>query len=292
MISLIICSRNNNIKGLLKENIDETIGVEYELIVIDNSHKNYSLFSAYNVGVKKAMFPYLCFIHDDIYFHVEKWGERVISHFKGNSKVGILGVAGSHYMPKTPSGWYQPHVTSGGCIQGFFKDDNYYTEKRIDLHRFAGKTSIEAIAVDGMWFCIPKHLFSQISFDEKNFNGFHCYDLDICFQIRSIGYQVRILSDIVIEHSSYGNFSSEWVVNTNLLFEKWKDKLPMVAGVVMSSDEMKIREEMVSETFLYISAYAKTLKELEMVRNSFSYRWGKLLIKPFSKIKKLLIGIK
>ena len=54
MLSLIICSRHSDISDKLKDNIQKTIIAEYELIVIDNSKNKYSIFSAYNEGVKKA----------------------------------------------------------------------------------------------------------------------------------------------------------------------------------------------------------------------------------------------
>ena len=66
MISLIICSRTADISDELKQNIATTIGCEYELCVIDNSRNEYSIFTAYNEGVRRAKGDILCFMHDDI----------------------------------------------------------------------------------------------------------------------------------------------------------------------------------------------------------------------------------
>lgn len=285
MISIIICSCHFDIQQSLKENIDNTIGAEYELIVINNTLNKYSICSAYNIGIKKARFPYLCFMHEDILFHTDNWGNYVISHFK-ESKAGIIGVVGSHFMPDTPSGWYHPQVTSGGCIQRLYDGNTILSEKRINLTRFNGKNSIEAVALDGMWFCMPKAIFDIISFDENTFTGFHCYDLDICFQVRKAGFQVHIVSNILIEHFSYGHYNYQWVENSLVLYNKWKETLPQVAGVEMSEYEMKIRKDLVSEIFLYMSAYAKSSLELDNIRKSYSYRIGKFIIKPLSVIKR------
>ena len=46
MISCIICSRKSDISAELKQNIQDTIGTDYELVIIDNSHSQYSIFSA------------------------------------------------------------------------------------------------------------------------------------------------------------------------------------------------------------------------------------------------------
>jgi hypothetical protein len=57
MLSLIICSRYSVISNDLKKNIKLTIGVKFELIVINNSNNEFSIFSAYNEGVKKSLLP-------------------------------------------------------------------------------------------------------------------------------------------------------------------------------------------------------------------------------------------
>jgi GT2 family glycosyltransferase len=284
MISIILCSKNVNITSELNNNIHDTIGVDYELIVVDNSKNKYSIFSAYNQGVKRAKFPILCFMHDDVLFHTNGWGEKVISHFQ-DEKVGIIGTFGSHFMPKTPIGWYQSKLVSGGGIQRFIENGKYRIEHQMYLSYLNEDLSIEAVVVDGLWFCIPKSMFSQISFDELTFNGFHCYDLDICMQIRKEGFQVRIISDILIEHFSLGGFNLDWVKNTLLFFEKWKEQLPQVAGIRLSKKEMKIREEIVSETFIWMSAYAQCNQELKNIRQSKAYKLGKLIFKPFSKLR-------
>lgn len=74
MISLIICSRTPTISEELSTNIAETIGCEYELVVIDNSKNEFSIFSAYNEGVKRSNGDVLCFMHDDILFRTLNWG--------------------------------------------------------------------------------------------------------------------------------------------------------------------------------------------------------------------------
>ena len=87
MISIIICSRNKDIPSELKQNIADTIGVDYELVVIDNSRNQYSIFSAYNEGVKRAKGDMLCFMHEDVVFKNCNWGERVIKHFQNNKSL-------------------------------------------------------------------------------------------------------------------------------------------------------------------------------------------------------------
>lgn len=222
MLSLIICSREADISLSLKENIRETIGIQYELIVIDNSKNKYSIFSAYNEGVRRAKYPYLCFMHDDILFHTHEWGEKIIKHFD-DPKLGIIGVVGSHYMPKLPGAHWSAGISSGNIIHTI--DD--ITKK--EFWRFYGNkiNTKEAICLDGCWLCIPSKLFLKIRFDEFTFSGFHCYDTDICLQIVNLNYKVNIIFDIDIEHFSLGQRNHDWLNNIFLLYHKWKKKLPL-----------------------------------------------------------------
>ena len=50
IISIIVCARGNIQK--LRDNIEQTIGVPHKLFVVDNSQNRYSIFEAYNLGLK------------------------------------------------------------------------------------------------------------------------------------------------------------------------------------------------------------------------------------------------
>ena len=104
MISCIICSRQLDISAELKENIASTIGCEYELVVIDNSKNEYSIFSAYNEGVRRANGNVLCFMHEDILYHTQGWGNK-ITELLDDESIGIIGFGGSHLAPKAPIYW-------------------------------------------------------------------------------------------------------------------------------------------------------------------------------------------
>ena len=139
MISIIICSRNAIITPSLTENISETVGVEYELIIIDNSGNRFSIFQAYNEGVKRAKYSYLCFMHDDILFYTNNWGKALIHHFTNNSSIGLIGYIGTHFIPSVPSYWTSgpfvtaPHMESIGnqkylAVYDDFKGENHLVE--------------------------------------------------------------------------------------------------------------------------------------------------------------------
>ena len=91
-ISIIICSRTKKLTPVFLENIEKTVGVDYELIVIDNSENKYSIFEAYNLGIKKSKGEVLCFMHDDVLFHTNNWGNILQTIFNKNELIGLIGI--------------------------------------------------------------------------------------------------------------------------------------------------------------------------------------------------------
>ncbi|MFX4377337.1 glycosyltransferase, partial [Acinetobacter baumannii] len=68
----------------------------------DNSANRYSICSAYNEGAEKAKYDNLCFVHEDVVFRTNNWGQIALTEVK---KFDLLGVAGSNYKSKAISGW-------------------------------------------------------------------------------------------------------------------------------------------------------------------------------------------
>lgn len=290
MISIIICSRKADISEELKRNISETIGVDYELIVIDNSENCYSIFSAYNEGLKSAKGDVLCFMHEDVFFHSNFWGKNVEDYFEKHEAVGMLGVAGTHYLPKMPAAWWDTEMRSGHLLQGSVVDGEYkiIQEELWDDYR---REPTSVVSVDGLWMCFRKSVFSDIRWDDKNFKGFHGYDTDISLQVINLGMEVHIFWDITIEHKSVGVAKMEFYHSLDLLFEKWGDKLPIIRGVALSESEMKARMRITELRHeLFYSDF-----RLREICQSRTYRWGQYLHNPIlffdsikSHIKRLL----
>jgi GT2 family glycosyltransferase len=217
MLSLIICSKQGDISGQLKTNITDTIGVPYELIVIDNSKNDHSIFSAYNEGVKKASNDFLCFMHEDVFYHSKDWGKSVVEHLLVPD-TGLIGLAGSYYLLPFPSMWSDALPMVLNLIQSPLGEQTEY---------FTINADEKVICVDGFWFCSRKNVFEQVAFDESTFNHFHFYDLDISLQIHEKGYSILVVSDIKVEHFSQGSVNSQWIDAAYLFYEKWEKQLPI-----------------------------------------------------------------
>lgn len=222
MISVVICSKSNNSKNVLLNNLKETIGVEYEIIAINNSKSKYSIFSAYNLGVKRSKFPIICFMHEDLKFHTKNWGQKVIDHFK-ESEFSMLGVAGSDCILKIPGTYSTSGIVYWNLLQsnedGSKTDHLYYNPDSSIIK--------EVYAIDGLWFCVKKKLFDTIKFDDERYSGFHFYDFDISMQLINHGYKIGVIYDVLMEHFSYGKINLEWLTNSTIFFNKWSAVLPL-----------------------------------------------------------------
>lgn len=226
MISIIICSRTSDISPLLKDNIHLTIGVDYELVVIDNSQKKHSIFSAYNLGVERSKFPYLCFAHDDVLFHTKNWGEKIIAHLE-QPQTGIIGVAGTNLVTRIPSPWLEYPLNSGNInIIQSDKRGKKETQRHMAPKDFP-EVRREVFLLDGVFFAVRKELFSAIKFDET-LTGFHAYDYDISFQSFFAGYHNYVIYDVLLEHLSTGKPDEVFYRNIIKVFGKWEDKLPLL----------------------------------------------------------------
>lgn len=221
MISLIICSRNSSISPALAQNIASTIGLPHELVVIDNSANNYSIFEAYNIGAARSNYPILCFMHDDIEYHTQDWGKNVLNHFN-DTETGAIGIAGTPYFPQMPGSWW-----AGGMInEALIRDcDNGLAP----VFKFAdgiGSDKKQVVVLDGVWMCIRRRLFDEIRFDEHTYKGYHFYDIDISLQIHDHGFKLYCVYDILFQHFGKGSLNITWINNALLLQKKWQHNLP------------------------------------------------------------------
>lgn len=276
MFSIIICSRKPDITADLKQNIADTIGCDYELVVIDNSNNQYNIFQAYNEGVKRSQGEVLCFMHEDILFRSNNWGNDILDVFDDKT-IGLVGFAGTHFLSSSPFYWTNsPFISEHnltndkGVVLECFQDEYYNANGIVDL-----------VAVDGFCFFIKKQLFESIRFDDKTYSGFHAYDMDICMQVLMAGYRVCACNKVLIEHfwsesDSRTKKGYEILDNNLTLFaNKHKDVLPMHRGVEGVPDYVWER----------IDGLMKNAYESKRVRKSKAYRLGKFLLMPFKWLK-------
>ena len=223
MISFIVCSINEVHFSQFEKSLETTVGTNYEVIKIENSIANHALSTAYNIGAKKAKFPFLCFVHEDVVFKNQDWGKKITSFFKNNPKAGLVGIAGSIVKTLTPSIW-----ANGLYDTDYYNIIQYYKEDDVSAHlqfKEGLKNYKKVKTLDGVFLFTKKEIWELYQFDE-NLSKFHCYDLDLCFQIGQ-KFNIYVTYDVLLEHYSTGSLSKEWVEASIRLSEKWKHILPL-----------------------------------------------------------------
>jgi glycosyltransferase involved in cell wall biosynthesis len=220
MISIIICSRTQIISADLYKNIKNSIGFNYELIIVDNSENRYSIFEAYNIGIKKSKGDFLCFLHDDIYIHTKEWGRIVSEIFTENDSIGLLGVGGSKYKTKMPSGWWN-------CPNNY-KDINILQHLNGKIEKwyygFENTNLSTVVAIDGVFMVLRKK--NQLIFNEE-IKGYHNYDLNISLENYIKGHKTVVTNQILIEHFSNGVINESWFNSTYKIHQIYDEILPL-----------------------------------------------------------------
>ncbi len=221
MISIVTCNNDHRRIGPLRQNIDATIGVEYELIIIDNSSNEFSIFQAYNKGARLANFQNVLFIHDDVKFWTMDFGEILLNLSLPN--LGVLGIAGSKVKTCVTSPWWisNHEIVEGNAIYQYnaqhFKNKG---PQKINLG-FSEENQIEEVVlVDGVFLYTTKEICLNNPFDER-YNSFHFYDLDFCLSLYLNGKTNYVSNSILIEHFSPGSLNRDWVISSFLFEKKW-----------------------------------------------------------------------
>lgn len=261
MLSIIISSYQEQFYTALEKNIAETIGIPYEIIKIDNPNLM-GICEAYNKGAAKSKYDYLLFIHEDVLFHTNDWGQKLINHLETDN-VGVVGVAGSNYVPKAPSSWSISDEKYNFCIV----NSKGLDEKRV-------MSSKRVFALDGVFLAVKKSVYQEFLFDESVIKGFHGYDTDFSLRVAT-HYHNYVINNVLIEHFSKGNPDKKWFDNNILIREKNKHRY-------QENFDEKV-ESILFHDFLrgYFSYYKPNLKNIFFTLKFFPHQlsWrNKLLI--------------
>jgi glycosyltransferase involved in cell wall biosynthesis len=222
MISVIVCSSQNPEWDYHERNVKKTIGCDYEYIRIENARNTYGICAAYNEGVSRATGDLLVFVHEDVFFMEPGWGDLLRRRFDDDHELGLIGVAGTQFLLEDSPLWLaagEPYLR-GRVVHEIEDGRKYYLSVFSWEQRDA-----EVVAVDGLFFAIPRRLFWQIKFDDTTFDRFHFYDLDICMQIHRT-HKIIVTWDVLVKHLSAGAFDETWVEAGKRFLEKYKDELP------------------------------------------------------------------
>jgi GT2 family glycosyltransferase len=230
MISVIVSSCKSEVLLRFTQSLTNTIGTDFELITIENQAQ-YSLCQAYNLGIKNAKFPFLCFVHEDVIFKTNDWGKHLITKIEHDKNIGLIGIAGTKFKSTYPlSGWGQ-----GPTLQKYKRGHIYHQlgneeekHEEFDIHPTKSEFE-EVVCVDGVFLFSTKEVFETCSFDSELLNNFHGYDTEISIQIFFRGYKIMVDRTLEIVHFSGGNYSPAYTQANRKISKKWKSKLPVAS---------------------------------------------------------------
>lgn len=240
MISVIVSSGNPENFDRLSTSLSKSIGISYELIKIDNPG-TMGICKAYNNGAAKAQYDILCFVHDDVRFVTQDWGPNLLSYFRSDENIGVLGVAGSTCKSRMPASWWQPAVNNVepkrcNLVQHF---KHTAKDKEHNIVNPCHESKSIVAALDGVFLAMKKEVWSEHKFDEKLLKGFHGYDIDISLNIGKKRNNY-VVYDILLEHASEGQTGLSWFESIFKVHRKWKSILPVVKKGDVGAKELKV----------------------------------------------------
>jgi GT2 family glycosyltransferase len=225
MISVIISTQDSVLLHRVSENIKETIGVEFEIIAIENKAQ-YSICEAYNIGVSKSKFPFLCFVHEDVLFKTKMWGDRLTSIMKNDTTIGLIGIAGTKFRSSYPSA-----IGQGPGLSRFLRGNIYAWDNYKDFDKSVQQNEIDdVVCIDGVFMFSKKEVFKNCNFDEKLLTHFHGYDIDFSLQVFFQPYRVVVDRSVLLAHYSDGNYVGQNTIANRKVGRKWMKKLPVATN--------------------------------------------------------------
>lgn len=231
MVSVIYCTRQSNPQHT--QHLIKTSGLDKRLEVIEIINNGESLTTAYNRGLSQATNDIVVFCHDDIEIQTKQWATKLLKLFNRNPEYGILGVAGTKYLPSSGM-WWENKNKMYGRVAHTHEGKTWLSSYSGDLNQNIEET----VVVDGVFFAIDK---TKI---KKRFNetveGFHFYDITFCFENYLEGVKVGVSTVIRINHKSIGMTNDQWEENRVNFSENFKDNLPVNINETFKTRKLKV----------------------------------------------------
>lgn len=257
MISIIICSRSKSLLTQMEADVKATVGVPYEVIGIDNSAGKYGICEAYNIGASQSKYDALCFMHEDLRFHTQGWGQIVLD-ILAKPEVGVVGVAGGTYQSKAPTSWVTDTIP---CLRTNVLHSTGKPFLRMDYWNPLEETLAEVATVDGLWLCCRKDVWQEFPFDQKSFPHFHFYDIDFCTKIFT-KYKIYVTYQILIEHFSEGTFRVDWAINALKYYRLRKSYLPFGKNNLTDPEARYVEFKIFQQTLKDLINYKAGIKHI------------------------------
>ena len=234
-----------------REYIEKSCGLKGVEVIPFENPGTHSLTEAYNIILEQSTNDIVVLCHDDIYFEKGNWGNKVLKHFKRNTDYGIIGAAGSKYMPKSGMWWEIPSEMYG--VVNHEHEGKKWTSKYSEPK---GNKLDDTVLVDGLFMVVNKPKL-KTNFNEE-VKGFHFYEVDFCFRNFLEGVKIGVFYDIRITHKSIGMTNDQWELNRQQFVKTYQDRLPVLLPTTYNKKKVKKGEPLVTLA-MPIYNYAKML---------------------------------
>lgn len=217
MITIGYSTRTHNPKYL--DVLKMSCGIkDVEIIEIVNNGEK-SLPQTYNEILSRSTYDIVVLCHDDLEFDTDNWGRKLLKHFNKNPNFGIIGLAGSKYLPSSGK-WWEIQQTMYGIVNHKHEGKKWTSTYSKPINNVE-----EVVLIDGLFISLNKSKIVH-GFDEE-FTGFHFYDLSFCTPNFLDGIKIGVVTDIRVTHLSIGMTNQSWEDNRVLFSEKFKEILPL-----------------------------------------------------------------
>ena len=198
--------------------VKSTIGVKHEILRYVN-YNQYSLPQIYNEALTRheenAIFV---FCHNDIIFRTLSWGKKLLQRFNG-SDYGILGVAGTTFIPESGRWW-----DDRSKMYGIVDHTNGVSEWTSEYSN-PSREIIEVAHVDGLFIAVdPDRIEKRFN---ENYGKFHFYDITFCLDNYLEEVPIGVITDIRILHKSVGETDDDWEKNRQKFVNQYSEYLPV-----------------------------------------------------------------
>ena len=243
------------------ELLKKSVGLPGVKIIPVKNNGEYSLTEVYNKILSESQTDIVVLCHDDIYFDTKNWGQKIINHFKRNNEYGILGLAGSTYLPES-SKWWEDTSKMKGIVNHEHEGKKW--ESKYSQNK--GNQIEDVVLVDGLFIVVNKNKI-KTNFN-NNIEGFHFYDVDFCVSNFINDVKIGVIYDVRVTHKSIGQTNEQWELNRIKFADKNKDILPLKIkrNLTIDSHLKVLISCLFFKTYtgseMYVYELAKNLKKL------------------------------
>lgn len=239
---------------------------QIQTIVLDD---NYGFAGGYNRGLKEISAEYYLLLNSDIEVP-ENWLEPLIKMMDEDESIGVCGPKLISFDERNK---FEYAGASGGFIDTFaypFCRGRIFDTCEEDNGQYDSK--VDCFWISGAAFMIRSNLFVTAGgFDEKFFA--HQEEIDLCWRVQNLGYQVVIQTDSKVYHIGGGTLPKS---NPYKTFLNFRNNLYLIEKNIprYKRNRVKIARLFLDQVAFYKMFLHGNFKEAFAIPKAYWYFWG------------------